>query len=216
MDLVIVSLVVVILIVAGIGLYIVVTKKPVPVATPTGTSNSTAVYDILKHTPLKDTMSGDVRSIKFHNVDCGQDGALGQVIYNQDSTDQTQGQFMFACNRIDNLAVPDARATSLASSYGGKTTALYLHDVDCGAGSLLSEFSMISTPENDDIQMRYQCRQSKVPLACSAYSTEFEPVTDVNSLQQHPIRCPHGKSLSRVKMVASKGNMARFDYTCCS
>ena len=90
-------------------------------------------------------------------------------------TQGSEGRFVYTCCRlaVQPMGTCVDEQTTLADGTGRNLDSLAAHDVACGAGKFLTEWTLSSSPP--DIQITYKCCAAAAPMdvgACAQRSTD--------------------------------------------
>ena len=147
-------------------------------------------------TEWSDASAGGLELLAAHHLQCGAGDAMKAWRY---VTQGSEGRFVYTCCRltVQPMGTCVDEQTTLADGTGRNLDSLAAHDVACGAGKFLTEWTLSSSPP--DIQITYKCCAAAAPMdvgACAQRSTDelvsftYAPLSgfvddEGNLLEQH-------------------------------
>jgi hypothetical protein len=184
-----------------------------------------SLNSLLFSTDLTDMMSGDVRALDKHNIDC-----CGNAINTFQYINPGDGTFNYnyMCNNpkgggMTNLITKSTNFTDTI----GSTFDLAKQEVQCPENSVLSQFQLTNNTSlgNEDtatqLQYQYKCLEpndpSTQPLTCRNINTpSYRMNKDNEYLAKSNITCQANEALSGFKYVLTDNSTKyHYNYTCC-
>jgi hypothetical protein len=216
--------------------------EPVSVLQTAVGSTQKAIADIVKaiafslndaltfHTPFSDMMSGDVRALDNHNIDCSNSSINNfQYINPGDGT----FSYNYQCNNPNggNMSIVNPSQTTPFTATIGSIFDLGNQSVQCPTNSVLSQFKLVNdtTPGNEStaskLQYSYTClspdpnsitAQSQ-PLKCrNVITPAIRSTTNSKYLSGANITCSSDEALSGFSFIPSSDNKTfQYSYSCC-
>jgi hypothetical protein len=214
------------------------TPAPTAVSTPTAPPTATPtpapkpvtptlekifrIVESEKQTPLNASGGAEAIYLDRHDIDCA-----GHAI-NQfrliEGPNNTMG-YRYKCSDNGNLQGEiDTKQTNYdyKGPNGGKIIYLDRHQVTCGKNKVLSRVKLFSDG-GENMQYRYTCNESQVPLTCETKTTESSTLaidnnsirTGVNvNLSDHNIQCDSNQALAEFRLKSDGGSIY-YNYKCC-
>lgn len=168
---------------------------------------------ISKNSGFNDEGSGNTVYLDRHNITCDSNG-IKRFRLVRDG--QGKYRYDYTCMSGGDLGSSTSKNTGFNDEGNGNVVYLDRHNIDCGSNSVLSQFKLNRSGQNQ-YRYDYSCLSSNKPLQCRSVTTQGNDDGGGNAvyLDRHDINCNDDETLSQFKLTRPTGNTIQYQYKCC-